>query len=62
MIMHRAKSLIAAVCLIPLLAPSPTKANILDRYEAGLETFPANFSAFYVSRIPALDGNMPSTE
>jgi hypothetical protein len=56
--MSRRLALAIAVGLIPQFA----RAELIDRYETGLETFLANFFAFYVSRIPALEGNTPRTE
>lgn len=50
--------ILAATCLIPSLA----RADLLNRYETGFETFSARFYAFYISRIPELKGNTPPVE
>lgn len=47
---------------IASLIPTLVHADLLLRYENGIEAFMANFSAFYISRVPELEGNMTPIE
>ena len=51
-----------AFLAVSAVVPTFANADLLDRYETAMERFQINFTAFYISRIPELEGNMPPTE